>query len=487
MSRSSLELFISPHSNNNQKKSEQMSKKEMDGVQSLREQVLSKPSSRSQVPVSGIIHSDNLVEAGVATEIKLISVNDAEETFKVSVLIHVHFTLGGTDEGIDFGKLSTRENKTYQKYSKPDEMAVDGFERVHDFHNIYTPTIVMVNCIDTQLQKFDETVRFNKKTGIIWISYYNTLTIAESLELQKFPFDRQLFRILFKSPDAKLVDWKLDTEMLDFPLPRDAPKDGPQSRARHVVACELKNWFMIDFIVETHQEDNDPASLTKGEFSITIRAERDPKYFFFNFFVALFFIVLANVTSVSISPEFIADRHSLNLTVFLTLVAYKFVLITATPKVGYLTYIDYYVILGYLFTFASAVENIMLAPVIACKFNEGFDCDDPLDLVSLALEVKGTDDVFYLVYGILWVLINLGMAIICFFPSLVRYDWDTVEDRQIGVTKETLKSQVEAEDGLANDLKRQARQRGMFKNLIPPSFVSQSNVDEGRVEVFDDL
>lgn len=422
------------------------------GEEVVRDIDITQQVSSHRVNDKGLIEDESISEVGVATECRLLSVNDADETFKVSLLIHCHFTVANIE--IDETEPNYEELiKSVRRYTA-DPSCPDAYERV-DEYNLYRPTIVMVNTVATQLEEFAETVRYNRHTGMVWISYYNTCEITESLELEKFPFDRQLFRVSFKSANAKLRNWKAPTDVLDFPLLRGKNVKQEQLYATHLVACELKSWFMKGFFVEYFPDDDDPVSLTQGEFSITIKAERDPKFYFFNFYFVIYLIVLSNGALVSVDPELSGDRHAITITLLLTLVAFKFVLIEGTPKVGYLTYMDKYVLMSYIYTMAAVVENIVISPFVFCLFDEyvfddDVECDDPEGLSDLAFNVKIYDQYFHAGFSVSWSLINLAMAIMCFFPSLVRFSWKTVIDGQIGDTEDTVQRTNLVENGNDN-------------------------------------
>ena len=69
-----------------------------------------------------------------------------------------------------------------------------------------------------------------------------------------------------------------------------------------------------------------------------------------------------------------ADRLSVTLTLMLTAVAYKFIVASALPQVSYLTSLDTYVLVCFLFLFLISVENVAW-PAITASFagEEPFD------------------------------------------------------------------------------------------------------------------
>merc|ERR1712032_638821 len=155
----------------------------------------------------------------------------------------------------------------------------------------FVPELVMINTVAQQHSDWNIVTRVNRRTGDVWTSFLNTFHINESLELETFPFDRQLFRVCFKSNNASLDIWQLDTDILDFP---ELAKSSEMSRAPYMVSCELNTWAMTGVTVGIYQEDPDPVSLNGAEFEITILAERDPVYFLKNYAIIIYMIVASN-------------------------------------------------------------------------------------------------------------------------------------------------------------------------------------------------
>lgn len=190
----------------------------------------------------------------------------------------------------------------------------------------------------------------------------------------------------------------------------------------------------------------------QGEFEVSIRAERDPKFYFFNFYLVIYLIVLTNICLVSIDPIDAGDRNAVSLTLLLTLVAFKFVLNEGTPKVGYLTLMDKYVVTSFLFILIATFENIFVSPLVMCAFSEGSDCDED-SLQELTEDAREKDILFQLIFAFIWSSVNVLVALGCFIPSLVRMSWKKVENDQIGQTEETLRRTKRITDGSKRMLK----------------------------------
>jgi len=358
---------------------------------------------------------DGMRNVGVATELRLINVDDVRELFHVGILIHTHF----------------RINKIKPNPKKPDEFLRD------DSYDDYLPKIILVNMVESQFQDFDVTVRVNHRTGDVWAAFQNTCYINESLELQTFPFDRQLFRVSFKSPNALLNTWALDDDILDLPSAEGMDNTGP-----FLVSCELNTWRLAGFTVGIHTDDVDPVSLTAGEFVLTIRAERDPVYYLLNFIAIMFGIVMANVTCLTMDPiTNMGERLSVSVTLLLTAVSFKFVLADSLPQVGYQTLMDKYVLNAFFFLLMGLFWNLIVSPRVMCiaeMLSEGELDQCVLDKHGI---VNHMDALFQISYLALWIAFNLFVAFLCSFPSILRHSWEKVDNNQIGDIAASLKRQ----------------------------------------------
>jgi len=366
-------------------------------------------------------------DVGVACELRLISIDDVKELFKIAVLVHCHF-----------------ENSSY---CQPDHLAEDEFVRDHkyDTGSNYVPEIVFVNVVDSRWERDELTVRVNRHTGVIWATLKNIHDINESLELFSFPFDRQLFRVAFKSPNASLHAWDQPVDVLDLP---PIMKDGQvvmENDSRFFVSCELNAWHMVDLRVVLDQSDPDAVSLTASEFELTIMAERNPLYYLNNYVLVLFVIVMLNVCNMALSiVDSVGERLAASLTLLLAGVAFKSVLSEMLPRVAYSTWADAYVRVAFLTLFFGSIESFVASPRIWC-LSEYFSAGDPTAVllsVDICIEKKQLaatqfDLIFQLVYGVWWILCNLIAAIICLHPTLVQQTWDTVLENQIGDTEAT--------------------------------------------------
>ncbi|GBG29971.1 Betaine receptor acr-23 [Hondaea fermentalgiana] len=372
--------------------------------------------------------SELFLGVGTACELRLISVDDVNEIFKVAVLVHCHF-----------------ENPNYCRASG--NPAEDEFvrDKKYDVDEYYVPKISLTNVIESQWEDDEVTVRVNRCTGIIWTTNKNTYDINESLELFSFPFDRQLFRVCFKSPNAALQEWALPVDILDLDPVMKNGKVISENDSKYFVSCEMNSWSMVDLQVTLDQRDPDPVSLTAAEFEIAIMAERNPIYYLNNYVVVMYIIVLLNIGNMALSlTEQVGERLAASLTLLLSAVAFKFVLGSTLPKVAYSTWADAYVRISFITLFIGCAENFFAAPKVWCS-SRYFDSGDATAVLAgvesciadNALAATKLDVIFQSLFIVWWTLVNLVAAIVCYFPTLVQPSWKYVLENQIGDTEAT--------------------------------------------------
>lgn len=107
----------------------------------------------------------------------------------------------------------------------------------------------------------------------------------------------------------------------------------------------------MQFAFECSQKRSSTWKLENVKKTIEIRPERcfvkcdiyvgrESSFYLWNVSMILFFLVLGTQLVVAISPSLTADRVGINLTLLLTAVAFKFVMMNFVPPVGYLTILD---------------------------------------------------------------------------------------------------------------------------------------------------
>ena len=94
--------------------------------------------------------------------------------------------------------------------------------------------------------------------------------------------------------------------------------------------------------------------------NISLLATRRPEFYLWNIEVPMFVLTSLIGMTWAIAPEEVGDRISVSLTLVLTAVAYKLTVAQSIPQVAYLTLLDKYVSLCFIFMVIATVENALL-------------------------------------------------------------------------------------------------------------------------------
>jgi len=189
-------------------------------------------------------------------------------------------------------------------------------------------------------------------------------------DLREFPFDRQIFRIKF---GATL--WSADYITL-----RDMTPPGTKalfSAGMNFTEWELVSDPAIEESVVYSIEDHRPISYLELSFKI----RRKSSYYLTHVVFMIFLINIMSWTIFTLADN-IASRLSLDITLFLALVALNFVVIGFIPKVTYTTTLSTYFVVSYTLLTFSTLHNVAIYLIqnYYCTPDEG----DPRYLIGIS-------------------------------------------------------------------------------------------------------
>jgi len=121
------------------------------------------------------------------------------------------------------------------------------------------------------------------------------------------------------------------------------------------------------------------------EISVKFQFARNPIYYLRGLFLIINLVLLISSFTFWIDPSDVGTRASLSSTMFLTLVAFHFVILDSLPKVAYSTRLDKWIVGCYALMFYSNASDILLYR-LATKDTE--ICDQvcaPLDYAFFAI------------------------------------------------------------------------------------------------------
>lgn len=212
------------------------------------------------------------------------------------------------------------------------------------------------------------------------------VTTNEVLELERFPFDRQVLHIKFDSQNSNIL-----------PMPDDL------HALTKNYGCAYEHIFQAQMIVTKYtlhdaEIDIDDKS---NACSVNVMVSRKPEFFIYNVVLVMFTIVIITISVYGIPVDDYGSKLSITVTALLTAVAFKLVANGFCPPVSYLTLLDKYILLSFLTLLVIVAENFIVSQMeydAAVKLDQAFSIIILLWWLSLhAFIAIGTKfDLFYL-------------------------------------------------------------------------------------------
>jgi hypothetical protein len=169
-------------------------------------------------------------------------------------------------------------------------------------------------------------------------------TISTPFDLRKFPFDRHVLPISIES-------FSFDAKKLAFVMEKEAVTTG---HLRITDGWQLKE---IRSRIDEHHypEENTKYSRFTGELVV----HRDSGYYLWKIVLPLVLIIAMSWAVFWMDPEELEARMGLAVTSMLAVVAFNFAIADTLPKISYVTRMDVFIVLGYVFIFGAFIENLI--------------------------------------------------------------------------------------------------------------------------------
>lgn len=191
--------------------------------------------------------------------------------------------------------------------------------------------------------------RYNSNTQVVSETIHFAATLSEELELDRFPFDRQYLTLRLCLRTTKYV-------LLSEP-PSYVP-NGYDMRTMVSYTCSpsIAGWTgkspVVGFCRAAGQSDD-------LRITFSLRMERHFTFWLYNVVFLMFCIVSLTPMTFSIPPDAIADRMSIILTLLLTIVTFKFMILSEIPKTSTITLFDKYLFAAYGMLFFAVAQTIL--------------------------------------------------------------------------------------------------------------------------------
>lgn len=235
----------------------------------------------------------------------------------------------------------------------------------------------------------------------VWLRRYSSKTLTmcgvgvsgsyrgrfyDVMDMKAFPFDRQVLHLCLAS---------------DEPVSQMEYVKHPSGKTNSMLYENLAEWRLdnpngsnlLEPVIYHDVLGSEQFGFQR--YIVQIRVERRYMYYIWNVGFTIFLIVLLSITTWSINPTIVGERLAVTLTLVLSLVAFKVAISTTIPKVPYLTYLDYYLILASTSLSLVAAENAICAHIGDNAWDD-----------SPSKKQNQLDRWFFIFFTAAWILLN---------------------------------------------------------------------------------
>ena len=182
--------------------------------------------------------------------------------------------------------------------------------------------------------------------GTVQMRVRDTATFKAKFDFKKFPFDEQIFSFLIypEFPASKMI-------FVAEPIMEEYKKN------LYVVEGEdginIPEWKVttVDYYIDRYKEGD----YEYQGFIVEIGAERVTNYYIFKIIIPILLILSISWSVFWIDRAQIEAKANITIVALLSLIAYNLIMDDVIPKLDYLTFMDSFIFLSYLYTGAATI------------------------------------------------------------------------------------------------------------------------------------
>lgn len=177
-------------------------------------------------------------------------------------------------------------------------------------------------------------------------------SFTQAMDLRRFPFDSETFRINLIIPGYRSED-------VDIVPDPDSAKVGMVKAVGRSKDLTLQDWNITGLSARPKPYEVTPGTQIAG-YEITFTAARKPHHYLLKVILPLVLIVMMSWAVFWIDPSLASTQISVAVTSMLTLIAYRFAVGAEIPKLPYLTLLDSFILLSSVLVFVSLIEVMVI-------------------------------------------------------------------------------------------------------------------------------
>ena len=228
----------------------------------------------------------------------------------------------------------------------------------------------------------------------------------QSFNFKKFPFDKQKLIInitsgIRSSADSELIKYANNTASVAFITPEDGAfiginkfKDNNYLREWKVNSVDIKSNEIID---ENYYDKDLKRIITHNENSLNleINVERNYSHYVYKIIVPVFLILCVAWFVLWIPTKYFEARLATSMVALLSLIAYNFVFANDIPKLEYLTALDKYILISYVFCCIPTFMSIWFSRLYKIKQIKIANINSKIRIYGGIVYVLMTMQIFY--------------------------------------------------------------------------------------------
>ena len=218
-------------------------------------------------------------------------------------------------------------------------------QREYTPDEIWIPSLLMINATQRR-EKITVNIKGDPDGTIHYIELFQA-ELTTSFFLEPFPFDTQSLEI-FLQP---FLDER-DTVAVAY--------DEPSSGVGTEPFVELAQWKILGFKAAQQRREIGRSGKQIAELEIDLQVQRRSRYYIWKVFLPLFVMVAIAYSAFWIKIGDYYTQISITLTAILTEIAFLFAISSSLPKVPYLTFIDAFFLVSFVFSFVSMLELVVV-------------------------------------------------------------------------------------------------------------------------------
>lgn len=181
-------------------------------------------------------------------------------------------------------------------------------------------------------------------------------TLSQPMNLRRFPFDHEVFKVKLLVPGYRPEDIALAPS-------RTAEKLGLAGAVGRAESLTMQDWTVTGLSAQPEPYLVSPGEAVAG-YTVSFSAARNPSHYVLKVILPLMLIVMMSWSVFWIDPSMGASQISVAVTSMLTLIAYRFAIGADVPKLPYLTLLDAFILISSILVFLSLIE-VMITTTLA--------------------------------------------------------------------------------------------------------------------------